>query len=126
VPKAAAYAVAHELAGRPDRARGYFEQARAQVEAGLGEVEAADATARRAIELAENLGDHVAAPFPRLDAVLRVFVRTGNFDAALSELDTYLSEPGMWSIDGLLPDPRLDPLREDPRFQALVAEHRRR
>jgi DNA-binding winged helix-turn-helix (wHTH) protein/tetratricopeptide (TPR) repeat protein len=145
VPKAAAYAAAHELAGRADRARGYFEQARAQVEAalaggperpdllialgealaGVGEVEAANAAARRAIENAERGGDHVTAPFPRLDAVLRVFVRTGDFDAALAELETYLSEPGIWSIEGLLPDPRLDPLRDDARFQALVAEHRR-
>jgi hypothetical protein len=72
------------------------------------------------------VGDRVAAPFPRLDAVLRVFVRTGAFEAALEQLERYLSEPGMWSIEGLLPDPRLDPIREDPRFRALVEQHRRR
>jgi DNA-binding winged helix-turn-helix (wHTH) protein/tetratricopeptide (TPR) repeat protein len=146
VPKAAAYAVAHDLAGHSDAARRYFEQARAQVEAalaggleqpavlialgealaGLGEREAANDAARRAIEVAESVGDRVAAPFPRLDAVLRVFVRTGAFEAALEQLERYLSEPGMWSIEGLLPDPRLDPIREDPRFRALVEQHRRR
>jgi hypothetical protein len=32
----------------------------------------------------------------------------------------------MWSLEGLLPDPRLDSIRNDTRFAALVEKHRRR
>jgi hypothetical protein len=32
----------------------------------------------------------------------------------------------MWSLEGLLPDPRLDSIHNDPRFSALVEKHRRR
>jgi DNA-binding winged helix-turn-helix (wHTH) protein/tetratricopeptide (TPR) repeat protein len=146
VPKAAAYAVIHELAGRHGRARVYFEAARGQVEAalasapeetpallialgealaGLGDSEGANEAAERALERAETVGDQVALPFPRLDAVLRVFLRAGDVDSALDELDAYLAEPGMWSIEGLLPDPRLDSIRDDPRFLALVDRYQR-
>src|SRR5690606_4175287 len=45
---------------------------------------------------------------------------------AIDVLDQYLSRPGNWSIEGLLRDPRLDTIRGDPRFDALVAKHRRR
>ena len=146
VPKPAAYAVIHELAKRHAAARSDFEHARAHVEtalegdpehpallialgealAGLEESDAANHAARRALELVDDVGDEVAAPFQRLDAVLRVFIRSGAVDAALDELDAYLSAPGIWSIEGLSPDPRLDPIRDDPRFRDLVEKHRRR
>lgn len=147
VPKAAAYGVIHDLAGRHDLARGYFEQARRHLEAalaqqperpavqmalaealaGLGEHEAADDVATRVLELAARAhsDDAFGPQFVRLDAVLRVFARTGAVDRAIEALDAYLSAPGFWSIEGLLGDPRLDSLREDPRFQALVQKHER-
>ena len=50
----------------------------------------------------------------------------GDYDSAIEELDKHLATPGAyWSIEGLLPDPRLDPIRNDPRFQAMVERYRR-
>ena len=43
----------------------------------------------------------------------------------IDELDAYLAAEGVWSIEGLLPDPRLDPVRDYPRFKALVEKYRR-
>jgi hypothetical protein len=54
-----------------------------------------------------------------------VLLPAGATDAAIDELDAYLEAPGRWSIEGLLPDPRLDPIRDDPRFLALVEKYRR-
>jgi DNA-binding winged helix-turn-helix (wHTH) protein/tetratricopeptide (TPR) repeat protein len=146
VSKAGARAVTYELAGQPDEAQRQFEHARAHVEtvlandpenplllmalgealAGLGEDRAARQAGRRAIELLEEINDSITAPAQRLDSVLRVLVPTGAVDMAFEELDTYLSNPGVWSIEGLLPDPRLDPIREDARFAELVEKHKRR
>jgi hypothetical protein len=49
-----------------------------------------------------------------------------DIDRALRELDDCLSKPGRWSIEGLLADPRLDPILGDPRFAALVEKHARK
>ncbi len=54
-----------------------------------------------------------------------VFVAAEDYDAAIEAFDVYLPVPGWWSIEGLLPDPRLDPIRDDPHFQALVEKYRR-
>jgi hypothetical protein len=61
----------------------------------------------------------------RLAYVVRVLVPLGDKEEAVSEIDAYLKEPGIWSIEGLLGDPRLDPLRGSARFDALVAKYRR-
>ena len=60
-----------------------------------------------------------------LKDVLTLVLVTVNRSAAIEQLDAYLLGPGPWSIEGLLPDPRLDPIRDDPRFQALVEKYRR-
>ena len=54
-----------------------------------------------------------------------VLLAAGDKGSAIQELDRYLSSPGYWSIEGLLPDPRLDPIRADSAFLALVEKHRR-
>ena len=67
----------------------------------------------------------MAGPETQLDAIMRVLAPAGATELAIEQLDAYLSAPGEWSIEGLLPDPRLDPIRDDSRFQALVEKHRR-
>jgi hypothetical protein len=59
------------------------------------------------------------------DAAIRVLARAGAVDAAVEQLDIYLAGPGFWSIEGLLPNPRLDPLRDEPGFRMLVEKYRR-
>jgi TolB-like protein/DNA-binding winged helix-turn-helix (wHTH) protein/Tfp pilus assembly protein PilF len=54
-----------------------------------------------------------------------VFAAAGDADSAIAELDQYLSKPAVWSIEGLLPDPRLDTIREHPRFLELVDKYKR-
>ena len=61
----------------------------------------------------------------RYDLITRVLAPAGLNDDAIEQLDAYLTESGQWSIEGLLPDPRLNPIQGDPRFQDLVDKYRR-
>jgi len=142
VPMTLVYGVTYQLAGERELAEQQFEMAREHLEAaletnpedprflnslgrvlaGLGQNEEAVRMARQAIDATSN--DTYALPNYRLNAI-RVFAAAGDSDAAIEELDTYLAAPGFWSIEGLLPDPRLDPIRDDPRFQALVDKYSR-
>jgi len=143
IPKASLYGVTYQLAGERELAEQQFRLAREQLEtalradsedpriynalgtvlAGLGESEEAVRLARRAIDATSS--DTFARPNYQLDAIF-VFAMADDIDAAIEELDAYLGVPGWWSIEGLLPDPRLDPIRDDLRFQALVEKYRRR
>jgi len=144
-PKESWYGVTYLLAGEPELAERRFRTARAQVEealaadpedprllvalgevlAGLGEREAAVRAAHRAMDLLPTSFDALAGPTQQLHAIIRVFAPAGAINTAIEELDAYLAAPGVWSIEGLLPDPRLDPIRDDPRFQALVEKYSR-
>lgn len=143
--KPLAYGIAYRLAGQSELAREQFEIARAQVETalavkpdeprllialgealvGLGETEAGVNSALRALELMPTEQAATDGAVYRIDAIVRVLAPAGAVDLAVQQLDGYLSEPGFWSIEGLLPDPRLDPIRDDPGFKAVVEKHRR-
>jgi TolB-like protein len=143
VPKALLYARTHLLAGNADEALRELRLAKSAIERQLASLEASE-WAPLYIALAEvcaALGDKAGAVAalansPRVDdaaqgsglqlaAAIRVYLPLGDYDRALRELDAYLSSPGRWTIEGLSADPRLDPLRSDPRFVALVAKHAR-
>ena len=49
-------------------------------------------------------------------------VRLHDIDGALNLLGPYLAQATHWHLDWVKADPDMDPLREDPRFQALIAE----
>jgi tetratricopeptide (TPR) repeat protein len=51
-----------------------------------------------------------------------VLARAGDDQAALDELETLLSVPYYFSASFLTMDPRMDPLRDNPRFQKLIGE----
>ena len=61
----------------------------------------------------------------RENLVLLVFGPAGAVEFAVETLDALLSNPGFFSIEGLLPDPGLAPIRNDPLFKELVARHLR-
>ncbi|NIW25194.1 MAG: hypothetical protein GWN29_11840, partial [Gammaproteobacteria bacterium] len=137
------YGIAYTLAGRPDLGTAEFLNARAQIEDALnaasddaelhvdlgevlawtGEREAAERLALRAIDLAQS-GDALHARRVQGNAIIRVLGPAGARASTVEMLDEHLQQ-GPWSIEGLLPDPRLDPVRDDAGFRALVSRHRR-
>ena len=59
----------------------------------------------------------------RLQDLARVHAMLGDQDAAIGELDLMLSKPAEISTQTLRLDPRWDPLRSNPRFQALLKKY---
>src|SRR6266581_3410307 len=90
--------------------------------AGLGEKDAAIAEGKRAVELLPESQD--AFDGPEVTAVLaQIYAWTGEHDQAFGLLDHLLVIPNGITVPGLKLDPIWDPLRKDPRFQALIDNH---
>ncbi len=53
----------------------------------------------------------------------RILAQAGEVNAALDEIEQLLRGPGYLSVHTLRLDPRWDPIREHPRFQALLAKY---
>ena len=56
----------------------------------------------------------------RVDALAKIYVMVGEFDAAIDQLDFLLSIPSQLSIPLLRLDPAWAPLRDHPRFKKLL------
>jgi len=52
--------------------------------------------------------------------VAAIYARAGELDKAIDELEVALSVPNFISIPWLRVDPLFDPLRDHPRFKALL------
>jgi len=87
--------------------------------AGLGEKDAAIAEGKRAVELLPESQDAFDGPKTTV-ALAQIYAWTGENDQALQLLDRSLGTPSGVTIPSLKLDPIWDPLRTDPRFQALV------
>jgi TolB-like protein/Tfp pilus assembly protein PilF len=92
---------------------------------GLGDKAAALVLAERAIAANPIEKDAVMGPVP-IEILARVAARTGEPDRAIAALQKVLSTPYGGLNVPLTPallrlDPNFDPLRNDPRFQKLVA-----
>jgi len=132
----------HWLAGQPDLARRSFEAAALELEqrvaqdsddarfhsslgiayAGLGRTQDAVRAARHGCELMSASKDAWRALY-RLEDLALVYTTVGRSGEAIAQLDDLLARSGEWTPHVLRLDPRWDPLRSDPRFQALLTKY---
>jgi serine/threonine-protein kinase len=133
---------AHQLRGDRPAARAAFDSARVFLESVLRErpdderVRAARGLAlaglgRRDEALREARWLQQSAAY-REDALSGAYVaeerawilaQAGDGDAALDEIQRQLAKPSWLSVHTLRLDPRWDPIRKDPRFQALLRKY---
>jgi TolB-like protein/Flp pilus assembly protein TadD len=141
-PKALLEGIVHELQGNKEKAQPAFEHARLVSEKSLREAaedpwrhaqhglilaaldrkREAVVEGKRAVELLPEAQDALAGP--RITASLaQIYTLTGEFDEAFRLIDHLLGIPSGLTIPLLKLDPAWDPLREDPRFQALIDKY---
>jgi serine/threonine-protein kinase len=114
---------------RPDDARRH--RALGLAYAGLGLKEAAIQEGRTAVELLPLSKDAFYWGSGHQIALAQIYAMVGEYDAAIDQLDYLLSIPsGGWapygidlSVPELRIDPTWDPLRDHPRFQALLERY---
>ncbi len=53
----------------------------------------------------------------------RILAQAGDVDAALDQIERLLTKPSWLSVNTLRLDPRWDPIRDQPRFKALLAKY---
>jgi serine/threonine-protein kinase len=129
------------MEGNDDRARASFDSARVTIErrltehpddarfhsvlgvvlAGLGRTDEAIASAKRGLELMPPELEAWRGTYRLRDLAL-VYAMTGRPDEALEILERLLSMPADFSVWDLRLDPYWDPLRGNPRFEALVVD----
>ncbi|MBZ5588430.1 MAG: protein kinase [Acidobacteriia bacterium] len=142
LPVALSRGQVQELAGQDDLARGSFEAARLELEqrvkqdpddhrlhsslgityAGLGRREEAVREARLGFNLMPASKDGFRALY-RLEDLAVVYTMVGQRSEAIAALDDLLARSGWFTTEGVRLDPVWDPLRSDPRFQALLAKY---
>ncbi len=133
---------AHELRGDDGAAQAAFDSARVLLDsvlaalpddwrvhaarglalAGLGRRQEA---LREARWLEQSVVYREDAYFGRLVAEerARILAQAGEVDGALDEIEELLAGPGFLSVHMLRLDPRWDPIREHPRFKALLTKY---
>jgi TolB-like protein/Flp pilus assembly protein TadD len=134
-----ALAGAHAAAGHPELARAYADSARAAFEAQVrdapdnaqlhvllgtalayvGRKAEAIREGRRGLELLPPSTNAFAGPYVQ-HQLARIYILTGEPDQALDLLEPLLSMPYFLSPGWLRLDPTFEPLRNHPRFKALV------
>jgi serine/threonine-protein kinase len=140
-PKLLLAAALRAARGDAERAREEFETARKMLEAelpsapedaryhsslgvalaGLGRREEAVREGRRGLELLPVAADAVYGISHVID-LAHIHILLGDKAEALGQLEFLLSRPGWISEPFLRLDPRWRPLRDDPRFEALLAK----
>jgi TolB-like protein/Tfp pilus assembly protein PilF len=113
-------AIEEQLKQSPDAADVHIQLAK--VLAYLGEKDSALAEAQRATELQPESRDAFGGP-EIAAGVAQVHAIVGDNGRAIEILDGLLSRPSGVTVPGLKVNPIWDPLRSDPRFQALIDKH---
>jgi TolB-like protein/Flp pilus assembly protein TadD len=141
-PKAFLEGTIHLLQGDKTKAQAEFEHARLISEklvreapedsarhaqyglilAALGQKQEAIAEGKRAVELLPESQDALDGPRATAD-LAQIYAWTGEFDEAFRLLDHLLAVPSNLTVPMLKLDPGWDPLRQDPRFQALIDKY---
>ena len=88
----------------------------------LGEKEAAITEARRAMDLLPESKDAFGGP-DLTEVAAQVYGIVGEKEQAFTLLDHLLSVPSAVTVPNLKINPLWDPLRDDPRFQALLDKY---
>ena len=86
----------------------------------LGRKEAAIREGQRAVELLPVSKDAVNGPYIQ-HQLARIYILTGEHEKAIDEMEKVLKVPYNVSPGWLKIDPNFDPIRNNPRFQKLVA-----
>ncbi len=141
-PKSLFSGLTHLYAGQAELARAAFDSARVLLEAavserpddqrrhqslglayaGLGMKEAAVREGQMAVDLMPVSRDANLAP-TYLRGFAHIHTMVGDYDAAIDLLDYLLSIPSRVSVPELRLHPMWDPLRDHPRFQALLEKY---
>jgi TolB-like protein/Flp pilus assembly protein TadD len=90
--------------------------------AGLGQKEDAISEGNKAVELLPESEDAFAGP-KATAALAEIYAWVGEPDEAFRLLDHLLTVPNGLTVPTLKLDPTWDPLRNDPRFQALIEKY---
>jgi TolB-like protein/Flp pilus assembly protein TadD len=90
--------------------------------AALGQREEAINEGKRAVELLPESQDAFDGP-QATAALAQIYAWTGEFDEAFRSLDHLLKVPNGLTVPMLKLAPMWDPLRKDPRFQALIDKY---
>lgn len=132
----------YDLSGQAERAEAHYDSARVLLErqvearpqearfhselgvayAGLGRKADAIREGRKAVELLPVSKDAYDGSDWAAYLAL-IYTMAGEYDAAIDQLDSVLSIPGILSAHWLRVDPMFDPLRDHPRFQALLEKY---
>ncbi|MCH7716715.1 MAG: tetratricopeptide repeat protein, partial [Gemmatimonadetes bacterium] len=141
-PKAKASAQLYGLMGNRQREQAYYDSARSMLEtriqerpddpryrsalgiayAGLGRKEDAIREGELAVELLPMSKETWRGAY-REEDLARVYAMVGEYDAAIDRLESLLAVPSITAVPMLRIDPVWDPLRDNPRFQALLAKY---
>jgi tetratricopeptide (TPR) repeat protein len=109
-----------EIGARPHDYRLYSAMGRAF--ALLDRKEEAVRAGEHASELMPTSKDSLVGPALAIE-LAKIYTRVGETDKALNLIDELLSIPCSLSVGLLRLDPAWDPLRDNPRFQALLEEY---
>jgi serine/threonine-protein kinase len=94
----------------------------AQAMAWLGEKDAAIAEAKRATELLPESVDAFDGPVCT-QTLAEVYALVGEYDKAIEILDGLLTRPSQVTVATVRVNPVWDPVRQDPRFIAMMKKH---
>ncbi len=142
-PKALYQAQVYTFMDRPEEALVYYDSARVYLEAGLldrpnderlhsalgiayaglGRKEDAIREGRIGVQLMPLEKEAAWKGLLRLYELTQIYILVGEHDAAIDELEHLLSIPSDLSVPRLRIDPTYDPLRDHPRFQALLTKY---